>query len=254
MLKNNKGITLTSLVVTVIVLLILASVGITSGKSTYKYIKFNNAKAQFQTMQSHVNAWYERLKTNSDILNYGRDVDEADTTKLTKMGTDLSISDFSEYKYFSSEYIKNDLDIDGISNDFLINISDRTILLFGGIEYQGETYYTAEKFGINNVEYKEVTGEITFERTVKDNNIIIYNIKFPNDINISKYNVQYQKPEEDVYTTLTSDKKTTYTDTDGNVYNDAWSIECTVSGTYKLRITTASENLKSDDISVEVTI
>ena len=50
MLKNNKGITLLSLVVTIIVLLIIASVSIVSGSATVKYIKFTNAKSQFEVI------------------------------------------------------------------------------------------------------------------------------------------------------------------------------------------------------------
>ena len=251
MLKDNKGITLASLVITIIVLVILASVATVSGVGTVNYIKFNNAKAQFQAMQSNVNSWYEESKNNAEVLNYGEDIGEADATILDEMSDDLGIDFFSEgYRYFSANYIKNTFDIDGIDHDFLINISTRTVLIFGGVEYNGNIYYSAKAFGINIVEDEEISSNIMFDMISEAGEIIIYNIKFPNDRNISKYNVQYKLSTEDTWNTLTSDKKGKYeyTDSESNTVtdNNAWYIEADKNGNYEIKITTASDEMKSD--------
>ena len=52
MLKQNKGITMISLVVTVIVLMILASITTYSGISTAKESRYYNAVHQMKVMQS----------------------------------------------------------------------------------------------------------------------------------------------------------------------------------------------------------
>ena len=83
MLKNNKGITLISLVITMIVLLILGSVATISGLEMVRDINFNNAKAQFQTMQNYANTWYEESENNSDVLNYGDDLNTANLAIVT---------------------------------------------------------------------------------------------------------------------------------------------------------------------------
>jgi len=275
MLKNNNGITLISLVITIIVLTLIASVATVSGIGAIDYIKFNDAKAQFQTMQSHVNSWYEEYKgisytVNKDdsltdeqkasqkeewLSNYGKDITESDETIRNQT---LKGENATGYRYFKSDYIKDTLDIDGINHDFLINISTRTVLLFGGIEYQGEPYYSAEDFGINVVKYEEMLGDITFETTVNNNTIIVYNIQIPTDINISKYNVQYKLSSEDSWTTLTSDKKGEYkyTGLDGNTLtdNNAWYIENLAEGTYNIQITTNSKYVNSGEIPAEETI
>ena len=51
---NEKGITLITLVITVIILLILASVGITSGKQTIDMAKYNQFKSELTTIQTKI--------------------------------------------------------------------------------------------------------------------------------------------------------------------------------------------------------
>ena len=55
-MKNNKGITLVSLVITIIVLLILASVFIYSGVNTVRYTKFNKGCCKIQYFDLYINA------------------------------------------------------------------------------------------------------------------------------------------------------------------------------------------------------
>jgi len=248
MLENNKGITLASLVVTIIVLLIITSVSIVSGRGTLDYVRFNNAKKQFETMQSQVYIWYEEYKNNAKVLEYGVELDDpsCDQEKAGLTASAVAGKDLTDYRYFTADYIKNSLDIEGIKYDFLINIKKRSVLLFGGIKYEGERKYSAEQFGINVVKTDEISGNISFEMELKDNNIYIYDIKFPNDMKISNYTVQYQLPDTTKWVTMTSDKKGTYVDGDENSY-DAWIIESSIVesniGTYKIRITTDDKDI-----------
>lgn len=274
MLKNNKGITLTALVVTIIILLILASVATVSGKGAIEYIKFNNAKAQFQTMQAQANSWYEDYKgvcdkidkdtsltdeqktsqKNEWLNNYGVDIDgNCDVTKAAETASAVKNNDLTGYKYFSAKYIKNDLDIDGISYDFLINISSSRVLLFGGITYQDKTYYSAEDFGINGIEYEDITKKISFSTKTEKDYIVVYNIKFPNNMNISKYNVEYKKAKMDYWNIATADMKYVYTyEEEGKqiIDNNAWKINTSEFGYYNVKITTMSQEIFSDVTTV----
>ena len=67
MLKENRGITMISLVVTVIVLMILASITTYSGVSTAKESRYYNAVHQMKVMQTEVNCWYEDKKDGNEI-------------------------------------------------------------------------------------------------------------------------------------------------------------------------------------------
>lgn len=72
MLKENSGITMISLVVTVIVLMILASISTYSGLKTAKDAKYYNAINQMKVMQAQVNNWYEEKKDgNEEFWNKG---------------------------------------------------------------------------------------------------------------------------------------------------------------------------------------
>ena len=66
MLKQNKGITMISLVVTVIILMILASITTYSGISTARESRYYNAIHQMKVMQSEVNDWYENKKNGDE--------------------------------------------------------------------------------------------------------------------------------------------------------------------------------------------
>ena len=151
MLKNNKGITLVSLVITIIVLMILASIATSNGLSAVKNAKYYNAISELKVMQAEVNEMYEDYKNgNEDVLNNGKSLTESakneqavqaynlvNENKLNE--TDIGI--ISDYRYYGADYINNDLDIDGISQDFIINIKTRSVILLNGIEINGETYH-----------------------------------------------------------------------------------------------------------------
>ena len=265
MIKKNKGITLISLVITIIVLLIIVSVSTASGIGAVRYMKFNNAKTQFQVIQSQVNSWYEEAKDNPDVLTYGTEnlntLDVKTVSDTINYGT--GSNDATGYRYFSSNDITDKFDIDGISHDFLINISTRTVLLYGGITYQNKKYYNAKDFGINVIEYEELSSDITFDTKAIDGYIIVYNIQFSEDIDISKYSVQYQEYGDTHWTTLTSDMKGSYEyeNSEGETIIDenAWYINIPklleipdipyiLGEKYNVKIITSSNQISSEEV------
>ena len=113
MLKQNKGITMISLVVTVIVLMILASITTYSGISTAKESRYYNAVQQMKIMQSEVNSWYENQK-DGDKTEWNKGLLLSSSGKETQCFTaynsakdnNLNGSDIgkiADFKYFSKE-------------------------------------------------------------------------------------------------------------------------------------------------------
>lgn len=148
MLKQNKGVTLVALAVTIIVLLILASITITSSLKSVKISKVSEAKAQLKTMQTNVNSWYQEFKNgNTDVLGYGN----SNVSNYSEVFNTVGITDTSGYRLFTSTYITDDLGIDGISRDMLIDVKNRKIILTKGVQDDDKVYYTLEDFGISNV-------------------------------------------------------------------------------------------------------
>jgi len=214
-MKNEKGITLTSLVIMIIVLIILASIVTYSGIGTIRYTNYNKAKAEMQTIQSNVNKWKEEYrKGNNDVLDYGDKLDELNSDLSQKVNdtfskveiTDQTIKD--NYRFFSEEYLKNNLGLNA-SFDYLVNIIDRDVLLVGGVLYNSKTYYTLKDFGLINVE-ENLPNSISFDLKQGDNtDVVISNLKLVDnnskESDISKFNVEYTKSGENNWKDVTKD-------------------------------------------------
>ena len=277
-MKNNKGITLASLVLTIIVLLILASIFVYSGVNTVRYTKFNKAKSEISVVQTNVNSWYQELKNveNTDeykalqtddekqqyknnFLNdkgYGVTTDDPacsqkklDDTLQGLNDKGIEIENFDNYRFLSSTFLENKLGLNA-SYDFLANIEDRTVILFGGLEYNGEWYYTMEDFGLTNIKSNTISG-ITFELTQGDNTeIVISNLKMTdnenNKIDFSKFIVEYQKKGEANWTDITKDI-VKFEDGEDNKKVTKYKFTTSDIGEYKVKISTIDKRFPSEN-------
>ena len=71
MKKHNSGITLVSLVITIIVLLILASITVYSGVSTVRSARLTKFTAELKIMQQKVNELYDSYTNNKSVTVNG---------------------------------------------------------------------------------------------------------------------------------------------------------------------------------------
>lgn len=161
---NEKGITLITLVITVIILLILASVGITSGKQTIDMAKYNQFKSELTTIQTKINEFDPKdnigqqlsssqeailnIKEVSDIIYKGKTEEEKTQIK-------------NGFTYVNSYTMQNQLGLEGINRDYLINTKYRYVISCEGIEYNGTTYYMINQIdnGLYNVNYNNKNSE-----------------------------------------------------------------------------------------------
>lgn len=218
MMKNEKGITLASLVIMIIVLMILASIATYSGTSTLRYVKYNKAKAEIQTIQAQVNKWNEEYKNgNEEVLTYGNNISENSTkindaiiTTFENVGiTDNSLK--ADYRYFSEQYLKEKIGLDA-SYDYLVNVKGRDTILVEGINYNNKKYFTLKDFEIINVE-ENLPDSISFKLDQGENTeIIISDLKLNTEqqgenqgLDLSKFIVQYTKSGENDWIDATKD-------------------------------------------------
>lgn len=206
MIDKDKGITLISLVVTIIVILILASVATYSGINAVKLSEFNRFTTELEIMQTEVNTLYEKYKNGEtingkEVLTYGTDIETA--TQQIKQQANMvftqdasGITDQIGYKYYNKETIDS-LGIEGVEQEFFVNIETRNIVSYYGMEYEGKSYYTLDQIpnGLYNVEYKEENAKPTFNVDVDLIGENKYKISI-NDIEYEGYNniwkVRYQ--------------------------------------------------------------
>ena len=172
MKKHNDGITLVSLVITIIILLILTSITVYSGISTIRSAKLTEFTTELKIMQQKVNELYDSYTNNKsvtvngveyigkDIQNIGQDPDEIFSThQLEEIFSEVGsgMTDRSGYMYYDAEIIKA-LGLENIEYAFFVNIPKRSVISTVGFEDDVKTYYTLEQVpdGVYNVEYNHV--------------------------------------------------------------------------------------------------
>lgn len=145
--ENGKGITLVSLVITIVVLLILASIATYTGIEVIKSSRLTTFTTEMKIMQTQVNKLYQEMKDgDTTIKELGKEISKIDQTQVNnvfKAVGIISIEEREKYRYFDQDIIKN-LNIEGISGTFLVNIEKRSVISYEGFQDGDEIYYTLE--------------------------------------------------------------------------------------------------------------
>lgn len=146
--KDNKGITLIALIVTIIVILILASVTTYTGINTYKNAQVNKFVTQMQLLQAKVDDLVE-TKTTEELNNIGllpiTTSQETNAVVTAFKQEEITTADINKYKVFTTDKILEILDVEDVESSIIINFETREIISTIGIEHEGKTYYTQYK-------------------------------------------------------------------------------------------------------------
>ncbi|MCI8384193.1 MAG: hypothetical protein HFJ33_04950 [Clostridia bacterium] len=234
-MTNKKGITLITLVVTIVILTILASVATYSGISVIQTSKLTAFTTELKIMQTQVNELYEKEK-NAQIGNEITGNIQIEANKIfAELAKDskTGIISIDGYRYWSKDIIKQ-LGIDGVDQDFFVNLAKRSVVSYQGIEYEGKRYYTLSQLpnGLYNVEHqKPIADKPTFDVEVEKIGLNKWRVTITN-INytgyISKWEVQHQIQNRENWNT---------TEEMSFVLNQA--------GTYKIKI--ANNEIESEE-------
>lgn len=244
--KNNKGITLMALVITIVILIILASIGTYSGIQVVKSAQFTAFSTELKIMQTQVNSLYEKKRNGEKVLinNEEKEIENigvaiSDNANVEDQANNVfsairdEVDSWVGYRYYNKETIKG-LGVEGVEGEFFVNIEDRSVVSYDGMKYEGKTYYTLKQLPDNlyNVEYNiDTSNKPTFELNVEvlkkgEWNVSVNTISYIG--NISKWNLEYKLIGQEEYK---STKES--------------SIKLNEEGTYKIRIT--NQDLKSED-------
>lgn len=233
-MKNKKGnenaITLISLVITIVILLILATIGISTGIETINSSKLTKFNTEMKIMQLKANEWYDEYNqaTNDEekqeIINRGESIisGEGQTDVVTQADKVFTLEESGiifdddtqkreDYRYYSNEKLK-ELGVEGVEQDFFVNVKNRMIVSYEGLSYKGEMYYTISQLpqmDIYNVDYEANSGAPTFKvrfSEIEKNKrwkIEIYDIQYEGGY-INKWNVKYRIKGEENWKTSTN--------------------------------------------------
>ena len=132
-LKKQKGITLTTLVITIIVLVILAAVSITYSTDSIDHSRYMTMLSEIQIIQEKINVYYSEGK---EIV--GTTVNVNQQQILQEKG--VSPENYGDYYYFSNTALRQALDIDSIEGEYLISVKNRDVIGLSAIKKDGQEY------------------------------------------------------------------------------------------------------------------
>lgn len=157
-MRDEKGITLISLVITIIVMLIIVGAVTYSGKESIDTSKRVAFISEMEIIQSKVNNIYEKRKLSQEDKKYydnlGQELSVLGVETLAKILGDSSPAGF---KYFSKEDLKN-LELENITQDVIINFDTREVISINGIKIDETMYYKLKdvpNYTGYNVDYVE---------------------------------------------------------------------------------------------------
>lgn len=206
---NEKGITLVALVTTIILLLILSTIGVTAGTQTISMANFSQFKQELKIIQTKVNELNEdrqfiigeeltneqnnilEIKEISDIIYQGKTEEEKNAIR-------------SGFRYCSKGYLSNNWGLEGIKRDYLINVEYRYVISYNAFKYNEIDYYMVDQLEdeIYNVRYVDKNpkeGDFSFDvDCVKESDrwrIEISNITYTGYI--SNWQVEYRQDGEE---------------------------------------------------------
>lgn len=157
-LKKDAGITMISLVVTIIILVILSSIITYSGLSSIRNNKFEKLRFEMEIVQANVNLWYQQyIDVPNEEIDIGSPIPDSMLSELQgptgtlnkvkeiadSMNIDMS-NDISSYRYFSKTDFES-LQISGIENNYIIDIKKQIAILVEAYEYNGTNYYIIDQ-------------------------------------------------------------------------------------------------------------
>jgi len=140
-LKSNKGITISALIITVIILMTIAGTAVYTGRDVYQDSKVEAFVQELQIIQNVVNNEYSKIE-NGDLsyVSYGEDIDTFDDGSIAK-----------GYKKFTPAKLKENLNLNGVTQTVYINFLTKDVISVNGINVNGEMKYSLRDFDNYNI-------------------------------------------------------------------------------------------------------
>lgn len=155
MLKNNKGITMMMLVVTVIVLIILTGVSVQTGKVSTRDTKVARKVADMKLVKAKVEVIYEQNRFNGESLIGVNEVEwftddldielsEEEKNLIVKDRNEKDMSKWLWYMWDREILMSQGLDPNMLSDNqyYFVNYATGEILYTAGTIYDNQKYYS----------------------------------------------------------------------------------------------------------------
>lgn len=171
-MKKNYGITLVSLVITIVVLIIISSITVTVSKDVIKQAKLQDLRTNMLLIQAKTKTYAEEVNFETANLDETKEEDKTkiDTIKQEKLkgialencdnniqeaAKNAGIDDMTDFYCISQEDLTEmGINIEVPQDSYYIvkyNFEDAEVVFTKGYKYDGTTYYKLSD--INNIEF-----------------------------------------------------------------------------------------------------
>lgn len=242
---KESGITLIALIVTIVLLLILATITAYNGIDSYRKSQVMKFITEMQLIQGQVDA----MANNNEYNSIGTAVSEEGMQSLgaaieNNELTSNESANSEHYRYLTVNDIANYLGIDNATSDIIVNFNTREVISVDGIEYNGEKYYT---------QYSLPGGQtIIRAQNAEDRTINSFDVSssinglnctaYIHPIRITNGRLMYKLDESDSWTTISNYTKA------GTTYE----VNISVSGTYIFRLADNNNLENYEDVEFDV--
>lgn len=153
MIKNNKGITILALVITVIILAMLVGVSLNSGYSVINNMRAGRMISDMVLVKAKVQTIYEQYEFNEEKGLIGTRIDKTMLPSLIqteKESIKTALDDNTWFQWDTNTLVSQGLDYKllGEGEYFYVNYKYSEIIYSKGTIYEGQTYYSLT--GLNN--------------------------------------------------------------------------------------------------------
>jgi len=165
-MKNEHGITMITLIITIVLMMILAGVIIKYGTGSYDVVNYQNFQYELMQVQGKVDVIYEKIKLGTEeekaeYITLGNDITEyenAITTLYELTGIDYDNitqeergdyyyqDTYTIYRYLSENEVKETFNLSSSPGDMIINFLTREVISVHGFEYEDTIYYRLSDF------------------------------------------------------------------------------------------------------------
>lgn len=243
-MKNESGVTLVSLVITIILIFILASITTYSGIEAYKDMKKENYVAKLKVIQEKVDLitseydnWSGKAegKTIKDYLKacFGIETGVDGETSLVQLIEEKGFAT-ANYYYLTADDVKNKLGISDFSDtdmSFAIDFGNRYIIEKKGIKLDGVEYHTQYDLPGGQKVVSSSSNEITYNISANIKNygltakVVLTGTRTVKDgleVTVSDY--EYKKSTENIWKKVEEKDENNY------------AFTVTESGSYDVRV------------------
>lgn len=153
MMKNENGISLITLLVTVVIMIIITSITMYSGFEAYDSMKVQAFVGKMKSLQERIDIYCDKYSVR-EINAMGTNYDEANPKAKEVLDKVIASNAMGElkswteldnatanYRYFGIEDIETKIGVKDFDVGIWLNPLTRNVIAVEGIEYEGKMYY-----------------------------------------------------------------------------------------------------------------